>query len=431
MAVICLLGCAMELAWLNLFSLLFTAAMMAVCITDGNDRRDLTDSGSSRRLETATVTLPLRLYQPNFNHEPTIGDLFKTVMIPQLQRLKRAPATISDYRTSVTKWEAFWKAGVFTPPDSLSGGQPERIPEPPAKDVTRRHLQAFADWYVGTGTAAVTVNRRVGLLVAILDAAADSDDHQIDVPKAPKRLPSVTAGAKVVLPIKHVEAIYNACAVVTWPEYDHAGKPLAAAAADYWRCLIVMLFNYGPRLQDLAAYECGRSPIEWQGNESGISFDSESPASEVVSDHGWLWFVPSKTQAVKSDPLVLPLPLVVRQHLETIRGDGTGLVFPFPRHSKRFGEQRKAIFLAAGVKPKAALSRGRDHYLPKDFRKTCLTCHQRANRGIGPFITGHAERGSGRVLIADRHYDNAEQALADHFGQFEQPAAFNLARPTE
>ena len=366
--------------------------------------------------------LTLRIFNPEpapKTNAATIGDLFESVVIAELSRLNRAPATISDYRTSVTKWELFWETGASQPPDGVSGGQPA------AAVVTRRDLQAFADWYRSTGIAATTVNRRVGLLTAILNAADDDDRYSIDPPKAPRRLPSQANTAKVVLPDQHVEAIYNACEIATWPEYDCDRKPLPAAAADYWRCLIVLLWNYGPRLQDFVAYETGRRPLCWGGETSGVSFETESPASEAQSAHGWLWFVPTKTHAIKAQALVLPLPLVACEHLRMVRGSGSGFVFPFPRNKKHFAEQRRAIFEAANVSPKPAISKGRTEYLPKDFRKTCLSNHQRVRRGIGPFVTGHADRSSASVTVADRHYDNAELALAEHFQTFPQLAAFS------
>lgn len=424
-----------QLAWTAGSLLIF--AMMAFP-TDGNGRQcDLSDRGQITRwltweynsMNAHDVSL-IRIFQPEPANEPTIRDLYEQVMIPQLERLERAEGTFSDYRTSLTKWESYWQSGAASPPDDLSGGDGLASIEPPASRVTRRQLQAFADWYReygkdGKPAAAVTVNRRVGLLVAILDAAADDDDCEYDdSPKAPKRLPETTNKRKVILTVEHVNAIYRACEVADWPRYRVDGGALDAAAADYWRALIVCLFNYGPRLQDFVAYSCQKTPLQWRSESSGVVLDPESPASEATSEHGWLWFTPTKTKAVKGQPLVLPMPAVVRAHLDLIRGDGVGPVFPFPRNKVRFTATRKAIFEAAGVQPKAALCQGRDHYLPKDFRKTCLTYHQRQNRGIGPFVTGHAARGSDRVIIADRHYDNAELALADHFPKFIQPSAF-------
>ena len=409
------------------------SAGMAAGSSMDETRVALTDRGAiAMRTESHNMNFPRiantpdRPLQPKLASELRIRDLYELAMLPQLVRLKRAKATLSDYRTSVKKWEEFWQSGGRREPDVISGTQQTFGFEPAASAVTRQDLRAFADWYHGggEGSAAVTVNRRVGLLVAILDTASDEDDLDFaSTCKAPKRLPATVAKAKVVLSIDHVNAIYQACDVADWPIYKNDRSPLDALPADYWRALVVMLFNYGARLQDFAAYDTARSPLRWRGDDSGVSFDAESPASDATSPHGWLWFVPTKTQATKGQPLVLPMPLVVRQHLEQIRGDGEGLVFPFPCNRNLFAETRRKIFAAAGVSPKVAIAK-RDYYLPSDFRKTCLTFHQRACRGIGPFVTGHADQARDRVLIADRHYDNAEYALADHFKTFEQPSSF-------
>lgn len=367
-----------------------------------------------------------RLFQPEQIEEarPTVRELFEEVVAPALRASGLATSTIGDYGSSVTKWEEFWQSGGPKVPDELSGTQNQAATEPAAADVTRSQLKAFAQWYRGLAKP-VTINRRVGLLVAILSAAADDDDCEfVNPPRPPKRMTQVCNTVKMQVPTRHVEAIYEACEVAVWPTHQAEGQPLDASAADYWRCLIVLLFNFGPRLQDVWAYDLKRSPICWDGETSGVVFDRESPRSEAESDHGWLWYTPRKTRRTKPSPLVLPLPYVVRRHLEIIRGNGTGEVFNLPRNRTAFARQRARIFEASGVSPKPALSAGRRHYVPKDLRDNCLSMHQRINRGIGPFITGHDDRSGDRVVIADRHYDNPEYALADHFRRVPQPLAF-------
>ena len=362
---------------------------------------------------------------------------FDKYRLPILVQEGRKQSTIREYRTAIRAWESYWLSGINRgEPDEkpsvsrteghLSSFDPGETQEPSIDQISRDHLAEFRGWYSAGSRGKLQVNKCLKNIQAILTAAEDSDE----IEAAPK-LRMLTAAkntGKTYLSYDHVDAIYRACSVAEWPTKDHNRQELKFSPEQYWRAAVVLFFNYGFRTQELIAYENDHESLKW----GQVSFEEESPASEVTNSHGWFWYTPQKQEDIKPEPLVLPMPFLVKAHIKSIwhyQAEDSSLVFPFPRNKKRFYATWTAIAKAAGVKPKAALtSKNRRTYQIKDFRKTCATWHNVNFRGIAPFVLGHASRDSGSVAMTDGHYDNPEMALIKAFSTLAQPSSFALVQ---
>ena len=363
--------------------------------------------------------------------------VWETVTLPQLIEDGKKPATIREYKTHLAAWERYWAErsaakepsvpvteGSFSPWNSDIA---RKRPDPPYNRISRRHLMDFRAWLT-PGRAKKTVNNYMKSIRALQLAAAEQWPKAFkSMPPKVRALKCRKAKPKVYLPLDHVDAIYSACGVATWPRQSRL--PACITAADYWRASIVLYFNFGFRTQELISYDSEFVGLRW----GDVYFQSDSPGlSDGVNDHGWLVYTPRKQEAEKPEPLVLALSPIVAMHLRSIRpaeAAAADPVFPWPKSAKQMREQLKAILRRAGVRPKGA-SGVRRYYL-YHFRKTCVTLHNLHRPGIAPFITGHADRDGGKgVSIQGRHYDNAELAAAEALLAFPQPESFSAIRNT-
>lgn len=382
---------------------------------------------------------------PSQNSEKTkLQDYWKETVKRRLIDDGVASETIRNYNTQCNHWLAFWRAVHEQrqkdevdektnaidqkPVDTGSTGQlSRRREEPSIGAITAQDMADFRAWfasqpYQGKTRAKSTINRAVKFVRMVLKAAEDNER----IASAPrlKKLAAPKMKKKIYLSIEHVDKIYRACSAALWPTWDCNRNELSISPADYWRAIVVMLYNYGFRTNDLVQTESAENPaICWKN----IVFEPESPGSEVTNQHGWLYFVPAKTQRIKPDPLVLPLSRAAKIHLERIKPtdcNPSDPVFPFPRNKKRFYATWDLISTASGVGPKLAISQGREIYKIYDMRKTCATHHNRNDRGIAPFILGHSDRDDKGVQMTDTFYDNPEEALVDAFKTLQQPESF-------
>ena len=348
---------------------------------------------------------------------------FKRFRLPILIQEQRKPATIAEYQTALYAWQRFWHPekrfkNESTPSVSTTDGVK---PEPSIEQITGDELAEFRAWYSSGTRGKLQVNKIVNNIRSILIAA--SERNKITSAPKLKKLSANKSAPKVYLSYEHVNAIYEACESAKWPVKDRNQNELNLPAARYWQTAVVLFFNYGFRTQELIAFEKGHRALAW----NNIEFGSESPGSEIQNEHGWLWYTPQKQEHCKPQPLILPLNLISRQHLQMIyrakRADQK-LLFPFAHDTDKFYETWHLIVDAAGVKPKSAMSTSENRYQIKHFRKTCTTWHNFFCRGIAPFVVGHADRDSGAVAMTNDHYDNAELALVQAFKEFEQPSSF-------
>jgi integrase len=187
---------------------------------------------------------------------------------------------------------------------------------------------------------------------------------------------------------KRLSAIYAACDVATWPRRKRTG----CAPADWWRALLVLLFNLGPRTQD-----AGR--LQWE---------------HVSLDQRHLQFVARKTRKLQ----FMPLNDVLVWHLRKLQGGPSPLVFVGMKTNRQLYETWKKIQREAGI----ALGKAFAPYDFRDLRHTCATVYDEQFPGVAELILGHALRG-----VTRRHYINPTGRIKRAVERLKQPEAFTRA----
>lgn len=388
----------------------------------------------------------LRVYRDD--EHPDDDDQQTLLALAEDTKLKtlRSKQSRGDYRRWVTRWEEFWRLmpEVFEVPKPGSKLK-HRLANPvfyfPA--ITRTHLRIWRDFLTDPGEkrrsyaplSAGMANKHVGGIISLLRCAQELE--LIDsVPSIQPLEAAPFKARKLYFQVTELNRLYEACGAATWP-WKRGGQyrrnePLEFTPATYWRAAIVLWTNFGFRTQELVRYERDERPLTW----SNIWTEPEtpSPAGRAVNEFGWLTYVPKKqdTAGHKSDPVVLPLNRCVRAHIESVRPpdwSGDMPLFPFPLASTDFYATFRIICDAAGVRPKRDPRSGkRPRFSPGHFRKTASSLLNLHCRGLGPVVTGHADRQHGLrdlvTAVAARHYDNPELWLVEQLNAFQQPEAF-------
>jgi len=377
------------------------------------------------------MTAAIRLFSP---HEeapppPTLQDAWQQWLRPGLVRSGRSAGTLADYERAIRRFSSWWREHHQKP--LQPAGCKERIAYPLLADAGRQELTAFRDWFTDAGGGSPrSANKVVQAIEAVLIAAADNQEESGYQHQQNRLKPLETAHAarKFYLSYEQLDALYLHAGAAAWPDAAPAlpgGRiraPLPFTPAQYYRAALVMWFNYGLRTQELIAYTRGVESLTW--GQIYLSVE-ETPAEEgqATNAHGWFYYTPQKQKRLKPDPLVLPLSAVALAHLQSIRPPDplpSTRVFPFPYSSDSFYAAWRRITEAAGVAPKKNLRTGEQgEYLPKHLRKTCETWHDTQQAGIGPVVTGHAERS-----VSGRHYVNREWQLVQAVNALPQPGGF-------
>jgi len=375
----------------------------------------------------------LRVFAPQPS-DWTLRQAYEELVVREHRARGKAASTLRDHRTHVDRWEEYWRAapqGEGGPQllGGAAGGANHRIGNPMVQTIGRSDLRAWRDWLLVTlrprrdvgrdkqEAVARNVNKHVGTVQKILGACVDEGLLE----SVPRLRPLDCAGANEPVALTQVEAgaVYRACDVATWPTRG-------ALTQLRWRSAIVIWTTYGLRCQELTAFEADHEPLRW----SNVRFDPGCPANggRTVAPHGWLSYVPQKQRRKKPRPVVVPLTLPARRHLDALRRTAGGddePVLPVPRAGKGFYEQWHSIASAAAERcGRPALAALQISHL----RETCVTWHRdwEQHPGISELITGHAPRS-----IQQRHYDVPYGRLVEHLGRCTWPEAWDDPLPVE
>jgi hypothetical protein len=137
----------------------------------------------------------------------------------------------------------------------------------------------------------------------------------------------------------------------------------------FWRCALVVFFNYGVDTGTVWKSAPFHEPILWRH----VSWERESPDREIKeqSRWGWLFYRRVKTGKV----FYRPMNRVVHAHIRSImpenpRPDDPVFLGGGTRPNRRF----RQLCDLAEIKPKLDAETGKaTHWLLKDLRKTCAT----------------------------------------------------------
>ena len=157
----------------------------------------------------------------------------------------------------------------------------------------------------------------------------------------------------------------------------------------YWRCALVVFFNYGIDTGTVWKSEPAHEPILWRH----ISWGRESPDREVKEQSPWGWLFYRRVKTGKA--FYRPMNRVVHAHIKSIvpenphpddpvfLGGGSCL-------NARFGE----LCSLAEILPKRDVESDEDEsWVLKDLRKTCATYYDEHIPESSVEILGHSVGG--------------------------------------
>lgn len=400
----------------------------------------------------------LRLFRPDddqpddpqpIQHSPPLAEFYATTVLPQLEREGRSRETLNEHARAIRRWGLYWGAIGTTgqDPNYWTTRPVVSDPGPGVREITAKMLADYRDWLSDNPvpdrrgklrkTGARSINKDLGYLSMILGRGAESGDTAGSVQA--RRIARPQAGDPVEIPTRHLDAIFEACAVAKWPTSDRDGRPFGPSPTLVWRFALVWFYNFGPRTEDLMPYTSDAQPICW----GAICNEAENPHHNGIAtnDHGWFFFVPYKTRRVKPQPLTLPINETARAWLDKLaaasrdQSEARPLLY-LPRSSKTFYDQWKTILRAANVAPKPILAvdgdgrpvRKHRSYLIKHLRSTAATAIESHAKGVGKLVTGHAADRSPdsavEAKVFDQHYYKAEAAIVAALTSLPQPESF-------
>lgn len=303
-------------------------------------------------------------------------------------------------------WESFHRSNQhsdrYIADIDCSLRQWERITgNPPVSAITNYVMHQFKERLFtnpirGKQYEATTVNKHLRNIEAILSAIGPKDRHNpyahgilSEVPRVP---PAKEGEAEpVVASAEEISCIYKACQTATWPRSDRLGY----ATCDYWRALLVFLFNVG----------CRKSEFKLLTQQ------------DCNLQEGIVLVRSCKTR--KKRPL--PINRTVISHLTKIWLPRRVYVWYTQSNDRMLYEQWEKIQLAADIYvPRPEGSDRRNVFGFHELRKTCATEMFLTNPGVAQQFCGHSS-----IDTTTRHYVNMRTVLRAAVEQREQPAAFN------
>lgn len=388
----------------------------------------------------------LRLYSdsPDQSSEPwTVRRVFEQLRWPEL-RLK---ASAGDGQRWLKCWEEFeadLQAHLLSRQNPQQSGQSAQRTDGDAQrttnpllisDISSRDLRAFQMWLADRfplPAGASSINKAVKEIALLLKLAADEgiEVQRVTLPKHHK----TQSRPRFYFDDLAVEKLWNAAAQMDWPPRAQPCRSIdgfrgtGMEPGDFWRCLVVLLRNYGMRVQDLAAYALGKTPICWKSQSSGVYLQSQSPNHESNESWplGWLFYVASKTRNSSGRKFYLPLTPSARAAIDKLREASMELdngsidlakpIFRIPKShglTEKFAELQKL----AGVATKTC-----EPFQMEDFRKTVATYSSPIHAGLPNALCGwEASKESG---VQHKHYQNPEVLLVRWLHRVPMPACF-------
>lgn len=366
----------------------------------------------------------------------TIREYFDQTFLPEATDRGLSRDRIGELKQAVHRWEWWCRDGTPDKDGTMS---------PVLTDVTPMALCEFRKSCLARelpgrdGRMRVVTPRSLNKTLQAIEQilAAAIEDGTLDESRGIVRVRKVAQPRqvnKLVLTDEQLAAIIDAAKKATWPHHATDGRPIDAPTM--WQTAIVLFAIYGMRTQDLLRYDTLLRPIRW----GCVRPAGPSPAEDgtLDSDHGWLSWVPNKTDRVKSFAMCLPLSATARHWLDRWREampptSDTDPLMPIPMTKDSVYASWRAILSEANVKPKPkiefdesgnviATERG---YLLKHLRCTAGTrAEEHASslhhQGVGRWITGHVSND-----VFERHYRGMERAIKETIETMPMPVGFS------
>ena len=309
-----------------------------------------------------------------------------------------ARGTRDEYQTTLRKWKE-WGGGV------------------PIERLGRKELRAFLDWVYERAVAEEgtnpgrTANKAREHLRAITSWAWELDLIE-SPPRFPKSRPQRDVAGRHYLTKAEINALYFATHKMERPRGWRGMIPVGR----YWRCALVVFFNYGIDTGTVWKSEPAHEPILWRH----ISWGRESPDREVKEQSPWGWLFYRRVKTGKA--FYRPMNRVVHAHIKSIvpenpHPDDPVFLGGGSRPNARFGE----LCSLAEILPKRDVESDEDEsWVLKDLRKTCATYYDEHIPESSVEILGHSVGG-----ITYRHYAHRAPLAFKAIMTLPQPTAFS------
>ena len=302
------------------------------------------------------------LYFPSNDEDPrrqTLRDVYETRLRPTL--IGRAKGTFVEYEQALRGWERLTE-------------------DPPFQRITTATIDAFKAAR-RTTVAAATVDKNLRHLRTIIRKAVDAIqkiDQQLyygpavnllnEKPQRVRQGGQLTASRKRLCPNETFDLWYRACRHAKWP----VQRPATIAQ----KALLCLVRTVGMRISDAIG-------LNWSSN---VFLDSSCPYPELDLDwpHGWLYFVPGKTDHSSGAEVLFPMTPNLRRHLDTLRPVSGVTLFSPSRVTKQLCEWRHKLQAMQGIEPA---------YTWQELRRTCNSSwRQVGGPDVARYVLGHTPK---------------------------------------
>lgn len=288
----------------------------------------------------------------------------------------------------------------------------------------RKEIREFLDWVHEDAVSREATNpgrianKARSHLRAVLSWAWEHD--LVDaLPRFPRLKPQRDVAGRHYLTKPELNSLYFATHQMRrprgWNDPCHVGR--------YWRCALVIFFNYGVDTGTVWKTLPFHEPILWRH----VSWGRQSPDREIKEQCPWGWLYYRRVKTGKT--FWRPMNRTVRLHLKSIRPEHEDLNAPvFGGGGSRPNNRFRQLCDLAGVCPKRSIDTGEERpWVLKDLRKTCATFYDEHVPESSVEILGHSAGG-----ITYRHYAHRAPLAFRAILSLPQPSAFTaLARGFE
>ena len=321
----------------------------------------------------------------------------ESVVASYLRSGSPAQRTREEYATTLRKWSR-WGGGV------------------PFERIGRKEIREFLDWvYEDAKTRAGsnpgrTANKVRSHLRTVLSWAWEQD--MVDaLPRFPKLKPQRDVAGRHYLTKSEMNALYFATYQMKRPRgWNHP-----FTIGHYWRCALVVFFNYGVDTGTVWKTLPFHEPILWRY----VSWKRQAPNGEIKERSPWGWLFYRRVKTGKS--FWRPMNRTLHTHLKSILPDCPDLDGPvFLGGGTRPNNRFRSLCSLAGIKPKTSVDPEKHRpWVLKDLRKTCATYYDEHVPESSVEILGHSVGG-----ITYRHYAHRAPLAFRAIMTLPQPTAF-------
>ena len=231
------------------------------------------------------------------------------------------------------------------------------------------------------------------------------------LPRFPKPMNQRDVTGRHYFTKAEINALYFATHELKRPR----GWSVSIPVGKFWRCALVVFFNYGVDTGTIWKTARWHEPILWRH----ISWDAESPVRNGKEQSRWGWIFYRRVKTGKT--FCRPMNRTVHSHIKSIMPAKVQPNEPvFLGGGSRPNVRFQKLCEIAEIKPKTDVETGEEKlWLLKDLRKTCATYYDEHVPESSIEILGHSVAG-----VTYRHYADRGPMAFKAITSLPQPSAF-------